>query len=302
MAEKNYNYDLFADEQISEEIVSTKPLSVDNRSTRVEKRDDDGIKMTNFRNSPKFEEYRAVRDYAKEDSVGKKEVDYSSQRMKQIGYTTTAIIVALGIGVASICSFVGASKKNQVEREVLTTRDAVTEGTIRVNNNQDYSYNSLRIAHEVIQTYVEDEHLDYDLMLYGVYKGLDYNKLSNTNAVMSQMAEILEGKEYDYRYYGSKNDRYAELKEYVKAHSNETIDDYLIRKGYTDKNGQPSYNTYEKTMDEKVMDTYKEMKENKNNGVGRISNSVEKSKQQLKFNGDWDNPVVTLEVPAGKTR
>lgn len=283
MAEKNYNFDLFDDEKIPEEIGSVKPLPMDNVKSdgyesigaKAEKKDDDGIKMTNFNNSPKFEEYRDIRNYAKEDSVGKKEVDYSSQRMKKIGYTATAIIVALGIGIASICSTVHLLQKHNAEKEILGEyQQIVSTYTERAGINSEYFYHKPeKIAKKILDEIKSGD--NYDFALYGVYKQIGAgpeNKMDKANSVMAWMNEYIK----------ENPEQYGNIPVYEGK-----MDEYMIKNGFVDKNGNPSQDKYEKEMDKKVLKAYKGSKQDSS---------------AFQFNGDWDNPVVTVEVPSGKTR
>ncbi|MEG2510933.1 MAG: hypothetical protein RSB00_00975 [Bacilli bacterium] len=107
-------------------------------------------------------------------------------------------------------------------------RDLVKSETYRTNDMQHYWYNNANIASCII----DDK--EPDIAIYGVYKGMSAEANSNMDEVIRILSSLDENDE-------------------VLADNYSTFEEYLVAKGYADKNGKVDYDEYEKSLKTKVL-------------------------------------------------
>lgn len=179
---------------------------------------------------------------ARAKSVGEeKKVRYVNMRRDdyiknlKITFVSGAIIAILAAGGLVFAGHTVINNANQykiVNQELSEYSTIVNENTHRTDDNQNYFYDTYDIA-----SAISKDQSDIDKAIYGVYSNIGYNKANK----LSQMDNVISSVEFT-----------AKADEVADHFSN--FSDYVISKGYIDKDGKADFKAYENAMTQMLVD------------------------------------------------
>lgn len=130
--------------------------------------------------------------------------------------------------------FENASEANIVREETSSYSQLVNNETHRTNDNEHYFYDTYDIASELTS-----DQANIDKGIYGVYTNIGYN---DTNKI-EQMNQVISSVGFQ-----------TNAEEVAQKFSN--FNDYVVSKGFTDKEGKADYNAYEEAMTKMIVNEH----------------------------------------------
>jgi len=126
------------------------------------------------------------------------------------------------------------SESSIVRAETSSYSQLVGKETHRTDDNQHYFYDTYDIASELA-----NDQKNIDKGLYGVYTNIGYNKANK----IEQMNDVISSVDFQ------KN-----AEEVAQKFSN--FNDYVVSKGFVDKDGKADYNAYEEAMTKMIVNEH----------------------------------------------